>query len=104
MGKHITVDEPVLLESVPTQTIVNTSLEVPLRPMEIYTILDELENGVANDPESLLYLMLYLRSTLRYAGLPDTREEFEDEYYLPHPENEQYRRVTMWLDADKEDK
>jgi len=104
MGKQIVVDEPGVSESVPTQTIVNTSIEVPLRPMEIYTLLDELENGVANNPESLLDLMLYLRSVLRYSGLPDTREEFEDEYYLPHPENEQYRRVTMWLDADKEDK
>jgi hypothetical protein len=99
MDKHVLV-EPALVGK-PTQTIANTSIEVPLRPTELYTILDELEQGEVNDPYALMDLVLYIRNALVSAGLPDTREEFEDTYYL-HPENEQFKTITILLDGDKE--
>jgi hypothetical protein len=97
------LDKPVDADGVPTQTIANTSIAIPLKPLEVYILLDELENGVANDSGTREDLIDYLLDTLHWLGLPDTREEFEEQYYIP-PENEQYKRVTMWLDAEKEDK
>lgn len=82
----------------------NALLEIPLRALEVYTILDELEQGSMNDPVTLVGLTAYLRDVLKHAGLPDTREEYEEQYCLPHPENEQYKRLTNWLDAEKKEK
>ena len=81
-----------------------TRVEVSLDAETMYVILDELYQGAVNDPEKLMDTILLLERALEDAGLPVNRDEYDNDYFVPHPENEQYKRITYWLDAERKDK
>lgn len=81
-----------------------TRVDVSLDAESVYVILDELYQGVCNEPQKLIEIITMLEKHLEDAGLPVDRDTYDDEIGLTHPENEQYKRLTYWLDAEREDK
>ena len=81
-----------------------TRVELSLDAETMYVILDELYQGAYNSPEKLMDTILLLESALEDNGLPVNRDDYEDDSYLSHPENEQYKRITYWLNAERKDK
>ena len=79
-------------------------LDLTLRPKEAYIILDALYEGEMNDPLDNKDVIDYIEARLVEAGLPLTLEEYQENYLDTHPENEQYKRLTYWLEADRADK
>ncbi len=81
-----------------------TLVQPMLTPDMVYLILDELYEGQVNDPDAVMEVITQLEYHLVELGLPIDREDYEDGSYLDHPENEQYKRLTYWLDADKNER
>lgn len=88
----------------PTKASPLVLLDLTLRPKEAYLVLDALYEGEMNDPLDNKDVIDYIEARLVEAGLPLTLEEYQENYLDTHPENEQYKRITYWRDAERDDK
>lgn len=80
-----------------------TLVDCALEPKMVYDILDALYENVVNKPEDNWDAITYLEDRLLDLDLPLAREVWESGNY-DHPENEQYKRLVYWRDAEKADK
>lgn len=79
-----------------------TLVEMTPRPELVYLLLDTLyETNGLYEPEATLEAIQYLESKLIECGLPVALEEYETT--IQSPENEQYKRITMYNEAVLED-
>lgn len=75
-----------------------TLVEMAPRPELVYLLLDTLyETNGLYEPEATLEAIQYLESKLIECGLPVALEEYETT--IQSPENEQYKRITMYNEA-----
>lgn len=78
-------------------------VDCALDPKMVYDILDALYENVVNKPEDNWEAITYLEDRLLDLNMPLAREVYETEVGV-HPENEQYKRLIYWRDAEREDK
>jgi hypothetical protein len=75
-----------------------TLVEMTPTPELVYLLLDTLyETNGLYEPEATLDAIQYLESKLVECGLPVALEDYETT--LQSPENEQYKRITMYDQA-----
>jgi hypothetical protein len=71
-------------------------------PELVYLLLDTLyETNGLYEPEATLEAIQYLESKLVECGLPVALEEYESE--IQSPENEQYKRLSLWEESVVDD-
>jgi hypothetical protein len=97
MDTQILDDEVVEFKA---RTFVDLALEVD----QVYTILDALYFDRENPPLKVMELIKEIEYTLIDHDLPLDREEYTTQEAVIHPDNEQYKRVTYWLNAEHNDK
>lgn len=75
-----------------------TLVEMAPRPELVYLLLDTLyETNGLYEPEATLDAIQYLESKLIECGLPVALEDYETT--IQSPENEQYKRITVYNEA-----
>jgi hypothetical protein len=71
-------------------------------PELVYLLLDTLyETNGLYEPEATLDAIQYLESKLVECGLPVALEDYESQ--IQSPENEQYKRLSLWEEDVVED-
>jgi hypothetical protein len=71
-------------------------------PELVYLLLDTLyETNGLYEPEATLEAIQYLESKLVECGLPVALEEYESG--IQSPENEQYKRLSLWEESVVDD-
>jgi hypothetical protein len=79
-----------------------TLVEMTPRPEMVYLLLDTLyETNGLYEPEATLEAIQYLESKLVECGLPVALEEYESG--IQSPENEQYKRLSLWEESVVDD-
>ena len=79
-----------------------TLVEMAPTPELVYLLLDTLyETNGLYEPEATLEAIQYLENKLVECGLPVALEEYESE--IQSPENEQYKRLSLWEESVVED-
>jgi hypothetical protein len=92
-----TLDENIV--EIKPRLFVDLALEVE----QVYSILDALYFDTANPPEKVMELIKEIEYTLLDHDLPLDREEYLKQEMVNHPDNEQYKRITYWLNAEHTD-
>jgi len=79
-----------------------TLVEMAPRPELVYLLLDTLyETNGLYEPEATLDAIQYLEGKLVECGLPVALEDYESQ--IQSPENEQYKRLSLWEENVVED-
>jgi hypothetical protein len=79
-----------------------TLVEMAPTPELVYLLLDTLyETNGLYEPEATLEAIQYLESKLVECGLPVALEEYETT--IQSPENEQYKRLSLWEESVVDD-
>lgn len=79
-----------------------TLVEMTPTPELVYLLLDTLyETNGLYEPEATLEAIQYLESKLVECGLPVALEDYEAT--IKSPENEQYKRLSLWEESVVED-
>jgi len=79
-----------------------TLVEMTPTPELVYLLLDTLyETNGLYEPEATLDAIQYLESKLVECGLPVALEDYESQ--IQSPENEQYKRLSLWEEDVVED-
>jgi hypothetical protein len=79
-----------------------TLVEMAPRPELVYLLIDALyETNGLYEPEATKDAIDYLESKLVECGLPVSQEDYEET--IQSPENEQYKRLSLWRDAVDQD-
>jgi len=79
-----------------------TLVEMAPTPELVYLLLDTLyETNGLYEPEATLDAIQYLESKLVECGLPVALEDYETT--IQSPENEQYKRLSLWEEDVVED-
>lgn len=92
-----TLDDTVI-EIVP-RTFVDLALTIE----DVYTLLDVLYFNESEPPLKVKDIIDQIEYTLIDHDLPADREEYLAQGMVNHPENEQYKRITYWMDAEHTD-
>lgn len=91
-------DDIDIIESTPKDII-----DVALTPEELYTVLECLYFDTSAPALKVLDIIKQLEYRLLDYDLPADRAEYEAQGMVNHPENEQYKRITYWRDAEHND-
>lgn len=97
-----------MLDTTLDDTIIETKprtyVDLALEAEQVYAILDALYFDTANPPLKVLDLIKEIEYTLLDHDLPLDREEYLAGEMVNHPDNEQYKRIVYWRDAEHTDK
>jgi len=91
-------DDVDIIESTPVDT-----LDVALTADEVYTILECLYFDTEAPALKVLDIIKQLEYRLLDYDLPADRAEYNAQEMVNHPDNEQYKRITYWRDAEHND-
>jgi hypothetical protein len=79
------------------------TIDVALTPDELYTVLECLYFDTTAPASKVLDLIKQLEYRLLDYDLPADRAEYYAQGMVNHPDNEQYKRITYWRDAEHND-
>ena len=95
MATEILDDVDNVIEIVP-RTFVDLALTVE----DVYTVLEALYFDSSNPPLKVLDIIKQIEYTLLDHDLPADRAEYSAQGMVNHQENEQYKRIAYWLNAE----
>lgn len=71
-------------------------VDVTLTAREAYIVLNALYTCNSDAPEDVYDVVKYIEDRLLDNNLPLTPEDFDHEYLHTHPDDEAYKRISIW--------